>query len=161
MSCVVGIDPGLRATGYGFIDLQGNKVSLIDTGTIEPRQKDPVSLRLERIYCTLDLLLSKHRPQVMVLEKLYAHHQHPTTATILGHARGVICLLAAQHKIGLIEQSVKRIRKAVTGNGNASKQQTQRMVGQILKIDAASLALDASDALALAIGYCSLKECKI
>jgi len=153
---IVGIDPSLKATGYGFIDFDHQRITLIETGTIEPKQKAPTEQRIERIYSILDGLLKQHRPEIMVLEKLYAHHLHPTTASILGHVRGVICLLAAQQKIKLIEHSVKRIRKAITGNGNASKQQTQRVVAQYLKIDASQLTLDASDALALALGYCSI-----
>ena len=73
---VLGIDPGLKATGYGFIEFNNNKPKLIDTGTLEPKQKDPVAQRIERIYTILDMLLKKYHPDVLVLEKLYAHHLH-------------------------------------------------------------------------------------
>ena len=89
----------------------------------------------------------------MVLEKLYAHYNHPVTACKLGHVRGVICLLCAQRKIKLVEHSVKRIRIALVGNGNASKLQTQQVVAHMLKIEQSQLTPDASDALALALGY--------
>lgn len=156
---ILGIDPGLKATGYGFIDISvQNKIKLIETGTIEPKQNDLLQNRIFKVFTLLDELILKYNPSVLVLEKLYAHYKHPTTASILGHVRGVICLLCAKNKIALAEHSVKRIRKAVTGNGNASKQQTQRVVGHLLKIDATQLTLDASDALALALGYSQINK---
>ncbi len=150
---ILGIDPGLKATGYGIIDFEGNCIQLIETGSIEPKQKDALQNRIHRIYKNLDAILLKHQPQIMVLEKLYAHYNHPTTACILGHVRGVICLLCAKRNITLIEYAAKRIRKAVTGNGNAPKLQTRSMVAQMLRIDEEQLTLDASDALALALGH--------
>ena len=106
-------------------------------------------------------IIVEHKPKVIVLEKLYAHYKHPTTACILGHVRGVICLAAAQNKTPLIEQSVKRIRKALLGNGNASKGQVQEFVKRLLNIPKAELALDTSDALALALGHAHMKGVKI
>lgn len=153
---ILGIDPGLKATGYGFIDFDGQKIhsiKLIETGAIEPKQNDLIQNRIAKIYQYLDELLVEHKPDVLVLEKLYAHYNHPVTACKLGHVRGVICLLCAQRKIKLIEHSVKRIRLALVGNGNASKLQTQQVVAQTLKINQNQLTIDASDALALALGY--------
>ncbi|MCA9407683.1 MAG: crossover junction endodeoxyribonuclease RuvC [Candidatus Omnitrophica bacterium] len=150
---ILGIDPGLKATGYGFIRYENGRTLLLEAGTIEPKQKDLIQNRILKVYTILNKLIEQYHPDILVLEKLYAHYKHPTTASILGHIRGVICLITAQKKIQLAEQSVKRIRKAVTGNGNASKMQTQRVVVDILKINAQKLALDASDALALALGY--------
>ncbi|HBR14751.1 MAG TPA: crossover junction endodeoxyribonuclease RuvC [Candidatus Omnitrophica bacterium] len=150
---IVGIDPGFKATGYGFIEYNRPAVKLIETGTIQPKKNQPIQTKLNTVYTLLGQLLEQHNPDVLVLEKLYAHHQYPTTASVLGHVRGVICLLCAQKNIELVEHSVKRIRKAVMGNGNASKIQTQRMVAHVLHVDAHQLTLDASDALALALGY--------
>ena len=150
---ILGIDPGLRATGYGIIECQNQSIKLLETGTIQPLAKDPFEKRIEKIFRNLDEIVGLYKPDVLVLEKLYAHYKHPFTASILGHVRGVVCLLCAQRNIRLEEQSVKRIRKSLTGNGNASKQQTQRMVVHTLNIDTAKLTLDASDALALALGY--------
>lgn len=150
---ILGIDPGFKATGYGLIDFDGNNIRLIEAGTIEPRQKDLFQIRIEKVYKNLKEIIIQYHPDVMVLEKLYTHYQHPVTACILGHVRGVICLLCAQHDVLLIEESVKRVRKSVTGKGSASKLQTQGMVAQSLKIDQRRLTKDASDALALALGY--------
>lgn len=150
---IVGIDPGLKATGYGFLEYKNRQIKLLETGTIEPKLKDLFQNRIHKIHTILGGLADQYQPQVLVLEKLYAHYAYPTTASILGHARGVVCLLCAEKNIELIEFSVKRIRSAVVGNGNASKEQTQMVVAKRLNIDAKKLTLDASDALALALGY--------
>jgi crossover junction endodeoxyribonuclease RuvC len=157
MSRILGVDPGFKATGYGCIETDGPNTKLLETGTIEPRQKDLVQNRLQMIKKILGELIEEHKPQVLVLEKLYAHYKHPATAAKLGHVRGVICLLSAESGVELAEYSVKRIRKALTGNGNASKVQTKRIVADLLNIDETKLGLDASDALALALGYVRMR----
>lgn len=156
---IMGIDPGLKATGFGVVQIApGGRVVPLDAGTIEPKVRDPLEQKLLKIHECLRELIQARRPDVLVLEKLYAHHAHPVTASIMGHARGIICLVCAEEKIPLVEYSVKRVRKAVVGNGNATKEQTRRVVGRILKIDPAGLSLDASDALALALGHASMKR---
>lgn len=156
---VLGVDPGLKATGYGCVEFLPNQpLRLIEVGAIEPSPKDGLPNRLNKIHQLLGDVIEDHHPEVMVLEKLYAHAQYPTTSSILGHARGVICLVCAQKDLRLVEHSPKRIRKAVTGNGNATKQQTQIMVAHILDINPEPLTLDASDALALAIGYLRMHQ---
>ena len=158
---IVGIDPSLKATGYGFLEVVDGKVKLLETGTIEPKQKDPMPKRIERIYSILDSLIVEYHPDILVLEKLYHHTEYPTTASILGHVRGVICLLCAQHGLTLVEHSVKRIRKALVGNGNATKEQTRRLVAQLLNIKETQLGLDTSDALALALGHAHMLRFKL
>ena len=152
---ILGIDPGFKATGYGVIDWDEKKrdVHLLEAGTIEPKQKDLLPNKIDKVYRNLDEIILQYSPTVMVLEKLYSHYKHPTTACILGHMRGAICLLCAHRNLKLIEYSVKGIRKSLIGQGNASKQQMQGVVGDFLKIDGSKLTLDASDALVLAIGY--------
>lgn len=158
---ILGVDPGLKATGYGVIEIgqaPNRAVRLLETGTIEPAASCSLPEKVSKIYKNLDALILEHSPEVMILEKLYAHYKHPTTACILGHARGVICLVCAQHRIKLVEESVKRIRKALVGNGSASKEQTRGVVAHILKFDPQKITLDASDALALALGYAHLER---
>ncbi len=155
---ILGIDPGLKATGYGCIEANNRSVTLIETGTIEPKENDLIQNRIQKVYSLLSGLIKEHKPQVLVLEKLYAHYKHPVTASKLGHVRGVICLLCAQESIELVEHSVKRVRKSLTGNGNATKVQTREIVADILRIDGAKLPLDASDALALALGYARMQS---
>jgi len=155
---ILGVDPGLNATGYGFIEINYRNVKLIETGSIEPKRKDLFQDRIRKTHDILGELIEEHGPQTLVLEKLYAHYKHPATASKLGHVRGVICLLCSQKNVALAEHSVKRVRKALTGNGNATKVQTKGSVAQLLKIDGQKLTLDASDALALALGYARMNR---
>jgi crossover junction endodeoxyribonuclease RuvC len=156
---ILGVDPGLKATGYGVIEIDAEgRIKPLEVGSIEPKSRDTLPRKLFKIRQNLDDIVVRHAPQVMVLEKLYAHDKFPLTASILGHARGVICLVCAERGIELVEESPKRVRKSVVGNGNASKQQTLRVVANYLKIDPARLTLDASDALALALGYAHMSR---
>jgi len=120
---------------------------------ITTRSSEEITVRLDKIYRGLAKLISDIKPDVMVLEKLYAHYRHPTTAYLLGQARGVICLACAKEKIPLVEYAATRIKKAIVGNGLASKQQVQRMVATILDLNTLPKYTDVTDALALAIGY--------
>lgn len=159
---ILGVDPGLRKTGYGIVDISKQaSVKLLEIGTIEPQANELFEERIFRIYTGLEKIIAAQNPDVLVLEKLYAHYKHPLTATILGHVRGVICLLSAQKKIKLIEHSVKRIRKSLVGNGNATKEQTRSLIVNVLKIKTEQLSLDASDALALALGHAHMIRLKI
>lgn len=153
---IVGVDPGLKATGYGVIEVAWRpdcRIRLLEAGTINPKSRDPMPLRIDSVYKNLNDVIRQHLPQIMVLEKIFAHYKHPATACVMGHVRGAICLLCAHCNIELAEYSVKRIRKALVGNGSATKQQTQFAVSQVLNVDPLKLTLDASDALALALGY--------
>ncbi len=155
---ILGIDPGLKATGYGLIDVTRGKVSLLEAGVIEPKRRKKLQHRIQTIYNHLSEIINQYHPEVMVLEKLYTHNQRLVVACIMGHARGVICLLSAQNGIALAEYSVKRIRKALTGVGSATKSQTQHMVAHLLRIPEDQLTPDASDALALALGYIQITK---
>lgn len=150
---ILGIDPGLNTTGYGVIEGVGFEVSLIEAGFIRTNPKDKLEIRLEKIHRALSKIIAKFKPEVLVLEKLYAHWRHPTTAYVLGHARGAICLSAKENNVDMVEYAATRIKKAVTGRGHASKQQVQRMIQKILDLKALPHPVDVSDALALAIGY--------
>ena len=158
---IIGIDPGLITTGYGVVDIIAGGVKVLEAGTIEPNTKDLFEQRILKIHLHITTILQTHQPDVVVLEKLYAHYKHPATAAVLGHVRGVICLSVAQQKIKLVEYSVKRIRKALTGNGNATKIQCQEFVKRLLNIKSPSFKLDASDALSLALGHAHMLRYKL
>ncbi len=87
---VLGIDPGLKATGYGVIVHENKAITLLEVGTIEPKQKDLIQNRINKVHATLGNIIQQYKPDILVLEKLYSHYKHPTTACILGHVRGVI-----------------------------------------------------------------------
>ncbi len=158
---ILGIDPALTITGYGIIDLKKNRLSLLDAGIVATSPKLTLPERLNKIHRTLSKLIFDIKPDVVVLEKLYAHYRHPTTAYILGQARGVICLACAQENVPLVEYAATRVKKAVVGYGLASKHQVQRMVANILNLNISSLPkyTDVTDALALAIAHSYIVKC--
>jgi crossover junction endodeoxyribonuclease RuvC len=153
---IMGIDPGLKATGYGVVesDREG-RVKALEAGSIEPKAKLALTEKLLKIHQYLTDIVVRQKPDTVVLEKLYSHCAHPMTVAVMGH---VICLVCAQQGVALVEESPKRVRKAVVGNGNASKEQTRRVVANFLKIDPDQLTLDASDALALALAYAGMSR---
>lgn len=150
---ILGVDPALCITGYGIIDFNNKRLSLVKAGAVltSPRQKLPE--RLDAVYQAIVDLIVAHRPQVMVLEKLYAHYRHPVTAYILGQARGVICLACARQKVALVEYAATQVKKSIVGRGRASKYQVQRMVLALLGLNTAPKYPDVTDALALAISF--------
>lgn len=150
---ILGVDPALTVTGYGAINVKKNVLSLLEAGIIKTSSKDPLPVRLNKIFISLRELISEIKPQVIVLEKLYAHYRHPTTAYLLGQARGVTCLVSAIEGIPLFEYAATRVKKAIVGAGLASKQQVQRMVVGLLGISEVPSYTDITDALALAIAH--------
>lgn len=150
---ILGIDPALTITGYGVIDSSGNRLALIEAGIIATKASEPIQKRLDKIHRTIIKLIDDTRPDCLVLEKIYAHYRHPTTSYILGQARGVICLACAVRNIPLIEYGATRVKKAIVGNGLASKAQVQRMVASMLKLNSVPKYTDVTDALALAIAH--------
>ncbi len=158
---ILGIDPALTITGYGVIDCNKNKLLLLEAGVIKTSTRQLMSQRLKIIYEGVTELIFQAKPDVMVLEKLYVHNHHPTTAYILGQARGVICLTSAEAKIPLIEYSATRVKKAIVGQGLASKYQVQRMVSGLFNLKQLPKYTDVTDALALAIAYSNIMKFKL
>lgn len=150
---ILGIDPGLHATGFGVIDASGNSLRLIDAGAIRPSPRKRLPNRLGQLYDGLKQVIISHHPQMMAVESVYTHHEFVTTAALMAHARGVVCLLCDQHGMELAEYLPNRIKKALTGHGTASKEQVSRAVGMWLSLDTSSWASDVTDALALAIAH--------
>ncbi len=150
---ILGIDPAFSVTGYGLIDLKDKEIVLVEAGVIITSAKQAYLYRLDKIYKGISNLIEQYKPEVMVLEKLFAHHRHPTTAYLLGQVKGVATLICAQKNILLTEYAATRIKKAITGYGSASKNQVQRMVVGLLNINKVPKYTDVTDALALAIGY--------
>lgn len=148
---ILGIDPGLNRTGYGIMESGPSRLRVVTAGDIRPPRRDPLAQRLSFIYETLSQLMSRYRPQAAVLEKLFTHHTYVTTASLMGHARGVACLAAQEHGLPLAEYPPTHVKKSLTGNGSASKAQVAKMVGHWLRHSDARWSADATDALALAI----------
>ncbi len=149
---ILGIDPGLGTTGYGIID--GDSFKVIEAGTIRTRVNTPIQDRIKKIFDQISDIIEEHQPGVLVLEKIYSHYKHPTTAILMGHSRAMACLVCGKFNIKLVNYPSTRIKKVITGNGHASKAQVQRMVQELLKLKRAPEPVDVSDALAMAITYC-------
>jgi len=150
---ILGVDPALTVTGYGIIEINKNKLALLGAGIIRTSAQQNCAERLDKIYRAIEKLITDIHPDTLVLEKLYAHYRHPTTAYLLGHARGVICLACAKNNIPLFEYAATRVKKAIVGNGLASKYQVQRMVVSILNLEHLPKYTDVTDALALALAH--------
>lgn len=150
---ILGIDPALTITGYGVIEAKKNKLYVIEAGIVSTNAKQTIEQRLDKIYQSLLSLIEELKPEAMVLEKLYAHYRHPTTAYLLGQARGVICLACCKRNIPLVEYAATRVKKAIVGSGSASKYQVQRMVASLLNLNKLPKYTDVTDALALAIAH--------
>lgn len=148
---ILGIDPGLNITGFGVISAGSGSIKLLDAGTIRSKASDPLTPRLTELYRGLAEVIEKYSPDVMGMEKIYSHYRHPATAIIMGHARGVLCLAAGLKGMRVESLPASRVKKAVTGNGRASKQQVNGMVCRIFGIRGELKPLDVSDALAVAI----------
>lgn len=155
---IIGIDPGLRLTGYGCLEMQrrGPEPRLVEAGIIRLDPLASVATRLVELFRDLGSLLDQLRPQRIAVEKLYAHYAHPTTAIKMGHARGVILLAAEQRGIELVEIGATEIKKSLTGNGHAAKRQMQIAVQACLCLREMPHPPDVADAIAIAL--CSARR---
>src|SRR3954465_7052616 len=127
---ILGIDPGLRLTGYGVIETSSNPLrpTLLDGGVIRLKEKQPIAKRLVELEQGLQELFGENKPNYCAVEMLYAHYNHPRTAILMGHARGVILLAAQRHNATIKQFPANRIKKSVAGHGHAKKPQMQRAI---------------------------------
>jgi crossover junction endodeoxyribonuclease RuvC len=147
----LGIDPGLQLCGYGVVEFKGQIPKLIDGGVIRLNGKQSVAKRLVELERELTSLIEETKPDRCAVEKLYSHYAHPTTAILMGHARGVILLCAERAGVALIELPANRVKKNLTGNGHASKGQMQRSVQGLFKLKELPEPPDVADAIAIAL----------
>ena len=150
---ILGIDPGLNVTGYGVVQQNKESIKIIEAGTIKTSSMQNLLTRLNIIYSGVLDLIMETRPKFCILEKLYSHYRHPMTAILMGHARGVVVLAASLENLELINYPAKTVKQAVTGNGNASKQQVQRAVEGLLNLKHSKRPTDITDALALCLTH--------
>ena len=150
---VLGVDPGLRTTGYGIVDADGGTYRLIEGGVLRPKTTLSLEGRLAQLHAAMLEVVQATRPDCMVVEELWSAPKHPPTAVLMGHARGVIVLAAGQCAIALAELSHVTVKRALTGNGAARKDQVKAMVCVQLGLATPPEPDDVSDALALALVY--------
>jgi crossover junction endodeoxyribonuclease RuvC len=148
---ILGIDPGLRLTGYGVVDYAPIRPVLIDAGVITLNAKSAIADRLAELYRELMSLMEECQPAVCAVEQLYAHYGHPRTAILMGHARGVILLAAKNYGARIEEFSANRIKQSVSGHGHSGKLQMQRAIQAIWNLPAPPEPPDVADALAVAL----------
>jgi crossover junction endodeoxyribonuclease RuvC len=147
---ILGIDPGLHVCGYACLDAGRGREKLIEAGVIRT-ERDVLEQRLNRIAADIESLLGSFRPEVVAVEELYSHYAHPRTAILMGHARGVILQKCAEAGIEVKSFSATRIKKSITGNGRASKEQVQRTIRTILCLSELPEPNDVADAIAAAM----------
>lgn len=149
---ILGIDPGLRITGYGVIE-GGRRPHVCEAGIVRATgdQATDLAQRILSMYNGVAEIIAQYRPGVVVVEQLYAHYAHPRTAILMGHARGAILLAAAQHGIAVVSYGATRIKKTITGSGRASKDQMQRTIQRELGLAKLPEPADVADALAVAL----------
>ncbi len=146
---VLGIDPGSRTTGYGVVEMRGNRLGHVAHGTISGGRGEALAPRLAAIYRGLREVLETYRPQEMSVESIF-HARNAQSALKLGHARGVVLLTAELTEVPVTEYTPMQVKSAVVGYGRADKHQVQDMVRRLLTLSQPAGA-DASDALAVAI----------
>lgn len=147
---ILGIDPGTRITGYGIIQVCSSSFKVLDFGCVRPpvKLKDPQ--KYLALFNALDLLLEKYRPDFVAVESQFVY-KNVLSALKLGKAQGMALLAAARRNIPIYEFAPKKAKRAVVGNGGASKHQVQKMIQMLLNLPCVPEPEDAADALALAI----------
>jgi crossover junction endodeoxyribonuclease RuvC len=146
---ILGVDPGTRVTGYGIVERSGARVRHVAHGTLRTDPGASLAERLAAIQAGLVDAIACHRPEVAVVERVYAGRS-VRSALVLGHARGVVLAAVAAAGLPVWEYTAPEIKLAVVGTGAAEKRQVQAMIGRLLALDAAPAA-DAADALAAAL----------
>ena len=151
---ILGIDPGTAVTGYGVVAKEdGGAVSLVECGVVRTSSGEVLAVRIREIYEAVTTLITRHTPSVVVVEDVFLG-KNVQSALKLGHARGAILLAAALGEIPIAEYTPREIKKAVVGNGNASKDQVGFMVQQQLRLKAPPSPADAADGVAAALCHC-------
>ena len=150
MRAILGIDPGLNITGYGVIDVSMGKVRLLEAGVVKSRTGE-LAHKVKDIYDGVREVIEMFSPEVLAMEEIYTHYDRPKTATLMGHARGCICLAAAQLGVDVVSYEATKVKKLLTGSGRATKDQVQRAIKLELGLDQYPDPPDVADAIALAL----------
>ncbi len=149
---VLGIDPGLETTGYALIAGSRQRPSILETGLIRTGgARRPLEERLLDLHTSLIEVMELHHPAAMAIEEIFSHPEFPRTAILMGHARGVIALVAAQHGVPVFNYAATRVKSQLTGNGHAGKADVQRAVASRLFLAKPPSSDHVADALALAL----------
>lgn len=152
---VLGIDPSIRSTGYGIIEYSQNNYTVLSHGVIKPSRRLIFHQKIYEIKNQLEKIIETFSPDEVAIENPF-YAQNIKTAITLGQVRGATLVAVASHNCSLYEYSPLEIKKAVTGYGQADKNQVKTMIKSLLKIENEDIETDASDALAAA--FCHLNS---
>lgn len=147
---VLGVDPGTLSTGFGIVRLKNGRLSKVVYGSVKNKAKDAMPSRLHAIYEQLTRIIEEFNPDEFAIESAF-YGKNVQSALKLGHARGVSILAAVRYNIPTTEYSPREIKRALVGNGAASKEQVAYMVRRILSLSNDTMLHDTSDALAVAV----------
>jgi crossover junction endodeoxyribonuclease RuvC len=151
---ILGLDPGLQVTGYAVLETRKGAPHVCEAGVIrsaDGRASTDMAQRVRYLYDGIVEVLEQFQPDIVVVEQLFAHYEHPRTAILMAHARGVLFLAAAQRGLPVVSYNATRIKKTITGNGRATKEQVQRTVQRELGLVQLPEPPDVADALAAAL----------
>ncbi len=148
---VLGIDPGLNTTGYGVLEAAVGGPRLCEAGVVRGHDRKSLSARVLDIHAGVAEVIAAMQPVAVAIEELYSHYDRPRTSILMGHARGVICLAAAQAGIPVMHYSATKVKKTLTGSGRAPKSQMQQAVQRELRLSTLPEPPDVADALAIAL----------
>lgn len=146
---ILGLDPGLRNTGWGIIDVQGNHLKYVAHGVVKSDAEMSLAQRLDQLHGGLEKVIETYSPQEAAVEETFMN-TNPASALKLGMARGVVLLAPARAGLVIGEYSANKVKKAVVGVGHADKHQVSQMVQRLLS-GCEKVTADAADALAVAI----------
>jgi len=150
---VLGVDPGTATMGYGVVTGgAAHPTRLVECGVVRTRAGEPLAVRLETIFDGLSEILARHQPDAVAVEGLF-HGRNARSALILGHARGVVLLVAAQAGLPIAEISPTEVKRAVAGTGKATKPQVSAMVMHLLRLATRPAPADAADGVAIALTH--------
>ncbi len=145
---LLGLDPGLRNTGWGVIDAEGNRLKHVAQGVVKTHDNASLAIRLDELHRLLGEILDQYQPDVAAVEETFVN-KNPGSTLKLGMARGIVLLVPAERGLPVFEYATNLVKKSVVGVGHADKTQVQMMVKRLLP--GASSGADACDALAVAI----------
>jgi crossover junction endodeoxyribonuclease RuvC len=148
---ILGIDPGLNITGYGIIEIASGDPRIVEAGALRTNPKSDIAERIFQLHADLTDLLKEFKPDTAAMENLYAHYKHPRTSILMGHARGALLLACRQENVSVRNIASTEVKKSLTGNGHASKQQVQRSIQAVFQLPQTPSPPDVADALAIAL----------
>jgi crossover junction endodeoxyribonuclease RuvC len=148
---ILGVDPGLNITGYGVLEITATGTRIKEAGVVRGSDRGSLDGRLKEIYSGVAEVIAAFKPMSMAIEQLYSHYERPRTAILMGHARGVICLAASLAEVPLEHYASTQVKKILTGNGRAPKEQMQLAIQRELNLATTPDPPDVADALAIAL----------